>query len=93
MVSTAAQRSPKPLVWVRILPPVLHQNMLSVMERIRTYLQEVLKELQKVSWPTREQLIESTIVVTVAILLVSFLTFAADSVISLILENFYKFFS
>ncbi|MBL7976779.1 MAG: preprotein translocase subunit SecE [Bacteroidetes Order II. Incertae sedis bacterium] len=63
------------------------------MERIRTYLQEVLKELQKVSWPTREQLIESTIVVTVAILLVSFLTFAADSVISLILENFYKFFS
>ncbi|HCR48235.1 MAG TPA: preprotein translocase subunit SecE [Bacteroidetes bacterium] len=67
--------------------------MLSVMERIRTYLQEVLKELQKVSWPTREQLIESTIVVTVAILLVSFLTFAADSVISLILENFYKFFS
>ncbi|MBN8590010.1 MAG: preprotein translocase subunit SecE [Rhodothermia bacterium] len=63
------------------------------MERIRTYLQEVLKELQKVSWPTREQLVESTIVVTVAILLVSFLTFAADSVISLILENFYKFFS
>lgn len=59
------------------------------MERIKQYLQDVLKEMQKVSWPTRQQLIDSTIVVVVAVLLISVIIFAADTIISWGLQLIY----
>jgi len=44
---------------------------MSAMEQFREYLKDVRAELGKVSWPTREELRDSTIVVIVTVLLVA----------------------
>lgn len=59
------------------------------MDRIKAYLQDVVKELQKVSWPTQQQLIESTTIVVVATLLISVVVFLADTAISYVLKFVY----
>jgi preprotein translocase subunit SecE len=51
--------------------------------KISNYVQETKEELRKCSWPTREELIESTAVVMVAILLLGAFTVGADFIISL----------
>jgi preprotein translocase subunit SecE len=60
-----------------------------MLDRLKNYFQEVLKEMQKVSWPSRPQLVDSTIVVVVAVLLVSVVIFVADTVISWGLQLIY----
>ncbi len=49
-------------------------------EAIKSFFNEVSKEMKKVSWPTREQLRESTIVVAVTCILISVFVFAVDVV-------------
>jgi preprotein translocase subunit SecE len=44
---------------------------MSAMEQVREYLKDVRGELTKVSWPTREELRDSTVVVIVTVLLVA----------------------
>ena len=44
---------------------------MSAMEQVREYMKDVRSELTKVSWPTREELRDSTIVVIVTVLLVA----------------------
>ena len=44
---------------------------MSAMERVREYTKDVRAELTKVSWPTREELRDSTTVVIVTVLLVA----------------------
>jgi preprotein translocase subunit SecE len=44
---------------------------MSAMERFREYTKDVRAELGKVSWPTREELRDSTTVVIVTVLLVA----------------------
>jgi preprotein translocase subunit SecE len=41
------------------------------MQQVREYLKDVRSELTKVSWPTREELRDSTVVVIVTVLLVA----------------------
>ena len=41
----------------------------AVTEKIRTFILETLDEMRKSSWPTRDQLFESTILVIVALVL------------------------
>lgn len=53
--------------------------------KFRTFLSEVSKEMKKVSWPTKEQLRESTVVVIVATLLLTLFTFLVDKVMTLIM--------
>ena len=40
-----------------------------IAEKIRTFILETLDEMRKSSWPTRDQLFESTILVIVALIL------------------------
>jgi preprotein translocase subunit SecE len=54
--------------------------------KIRTFGQEVVREMQKVSWPTREQLRESTVVVVVTCLLVAAFTWLVDTAITAVLR-------
>jgi len=49
-----------------------------MLAQTKQFLTEVSKEMKKVSWPTREQLRESTIVVIIASLLITGLTFVID---------------
>lgn len=53
------------------------------------YLQEVAKEMRKVTWPTQKELISNTMVTIVATLVISLFIFGADRVISTVLEVIY----
>ena len=41
----------------------------AITEKIRTFILETIDELRKCSWPTRDQLFESTILVIAALIL------------------------
>ncbi|HXG38225.1 MAG TPA: preprotein translocase subunit SecE [Bacteroidota bacterium] len=51
-------------------------------EKILNFVRDVVKEMEKVTWPTREELMESTKVVVVVSLLISLFTWAVDLVVS-----------
>lgn len=51
------------------------------------FLREVRIELGKVAWPTRKELLQSTIVVLVAVAIAAVYTFAIDSVFSRTVET------
>ncbi|MCF7889211.1 MAG: preprotein translocase subunit SecE [Victivallales bacterium] len=48
------------------------------MTKTRQFISGTLDELQKCSWPTREELYESTIVVLIAIALIALFVFLVD---------------
>jgi len=50
-------------------------------ERIRTFFKEVQVEIRKVSWPTRRELRDSTIVVIATVLIVAAYVGAVDRVL------------
>lgn len=50
----------------------------TMIESIKSFFSDVSKEMKKVSWPTREQLKESTIVVAVTCMVVSLFVYAVD---------------
>lgn len=50
-------------------------------ERIRTFFKEVQVEIRKVSWPTRNELRDSTIVVIATVLIVAAYVGAVDRVL------------
>jgi preprotein translocase subunit SecE len=52
-----------------------------MIERIRTYFREVWLEMGKVTWPTREELKESTMVVIVASIIVTAFIFVVDRIL------------
>ena len=60
--------------------------MQNFLNKTRQFLSGTMEELHKCSWPTREELYESTIVVIVAIILMAlfvfFVDFASQKVIS-----------
>lgn len=57
---------------------------------IREYLQNVIAEMEKVNWPSRDELISSTLITIVATLIISGFIFLADQVIQRILEFLYQ---
>ena len=56
---------------------------------IAGYLEEVNKEMRKVSWPSRSELISNTIITLVATLIISLFIFGADRIISTVLKTIY----
>ncbi len=58
--------------------------------KVRAYLQEVLREMQKVSWPSRQELINNTILTLVASAVLALFIFLADRVIATVLEFIYS---
>ncbi|MBL7976628.1 MAG: preprotein translocase subunit SecE [Candidatus Kapabacteria bacterium] len=56
---------------------------------IKGFFNEVSKEMKKVSWPTREQLRESTAVVAVTCVLISLFVWLIDLSMTLIMKNIY----
>jgi preprotein translocase subunit SecE len=59
------------------------------MNKIQAYIQDVGKEMRKVSWPSRSELISNTVITIVATVIISAFIFGADRVISLVLEVIY----
>ncbi len=58
----------------------------SAIQRLGTYLGEVGVEFKKVSWPDRQELVDSTLVVITFIILLAVLVFMCDKVIEYVLQ-------
>lgn len=52
------------------------------MEKIKKFLKEVVAEMRKVTWPTRDELVGSTIVVIVVSLIVAIFIGIVDRILS-----------
>ena len=88
--ATVAYGSPKPLIWVRILVPVL---LITIMSKVSNYVRDSYKELtEKVTWPNWEQLQQSTMIVLVATLLITALVWVMDLISAGSLNFIYKLF-
>ena len=59
------------------------------MNKLGSYLEEVGKEMQKVSWPTRPELISNTLVTIAATAVVSLFIYLTDHVIGIVLNVIY----
>jgi len=51
-------------------------------DKILNYFNDISKEMEKVTWPTRDELYESTKVVIVVTLLISLFTWGVDTALS-----------
>ena len=60
------------------------------MNKVTQYVNDVQQELSKVSWPTREELIETTMVVMVICAICSVFVFGTDVILSKILGLVFK---
>ncbi len=56
---------------------------------IQEYLVDVRKEMGKVNWPSKQQLIDNTIVTLVGTVIASLIIWGADQLISRLLEFIY----
>jgi preprotein translocase subunit SecE len=57
-----------------------------MIERLKTYLAETRTELKKVTWPTRQELRESTRVVIVSTIIVTAFIGVVDQILSRIVK-------
>ena len=53
-----------------------------MLEKIKTYWAETLSELEKVAWPSREEVIGSTVVTVFVSLIVGFFIFGVDLILA-----------
>ncbi|HEX9250607.1 MAG: preprotein translocase subunit SecE [Ignavibacteriales bacterium] len=51
-------------------------------DKIIAFFQDVVKEMKKVTWPTKEELIESTKIVIVVCIVLSLFTYVIDMIIN-----------
>lgn len=51
-------------------------------DKIISFFQDVVKEMKKVTWPTKEELIESTKIVIVVCIILSLFTYVIDMIIN-----------
>lgn len=57
--------------------------------KIKEFVGEVAKEMKKVSWPTKEQLKESTTIVVATTVLFTLFVFAVDQLMGLIVKQIF----
>lgn len=55
-------------------------------EKLIAFFQDAVKEMEKVTWPTREELMESTRVVVIVCLLIAIFTWGVDFAVSKVLQ-------
>jgi preprotein translocase subunit SecE len=104
--ATVAYGSPKPLIWVRILVPVLNNvtgkkytasfkifKLIEFMSKLTAYIKDSYRELlEKVTWPTWDQLQQSTMIVLGATLVITLMVGLMDALSSNTLKLIYSFF-
>ena len=60
-----------------------------LLEKVKTFLNEVRVEMQKVTWPSRNEIMSYTVVVLVTVLILSVVIWAADNVLGRVLKLFF----
>jgi len=58
-------------------------------EKIINFVNDVVKEMKKVTWPTREELKESTSIVIVVCLILAAFTYIIDMTVTQILKGIF----
>ncbi|HEX9741054.1 MAG TPA: preprotein translocase subunit SecE [Ignavibacteriaceae bacterium] len=58
-------------------------------EKIIGFFEDVVKEMKKVTWPTKAELKESTTVVIVVCLVISAFTYVIDMIINQVLKGIF----
>lgn len=77
------------MLGVRIPPglPDIRKGM--VLEKVKKFLKEVNAELRKVTWPTKDELIGSTIVVVIVSLVVAIFIGIVDRVLTAVIRSIF----
>jgi preprotein translocase subunit SecE len=57
--------------------------------KIKKFVNEVVAEMKKVSWPSKEQLRESTVVVIVVTGIITAFTFVVDEIMTLVIKSIF----
>lgn len=87
----AEHRTPNPAVGGSSPSRPVRKKKDSMLKKLKTYVMNVIGEMKKVSWPTRSELVNSTIVVIVisaiAALLVGILDFIFATSLSMVLRS------
>lgn len=60
-----------------------------MIKKIQQFIEDVKIEMAKVSWPTRDELLKSTMIVVVVTILFTLFIFGSDIVISNLVKLFY----
>ena len=58
-------------------------------EKIVKFFEDVVKEMKKVTWPTKPELVESTKIVIVACIILAGFTYGIDMLISLVISGIF----
>ncbi len=56
-------------------------------QRIKNFYHDVRVEMKKVSWPTRQEVINTTLVVIIAVFFFGFFLFGTDIVLSYVIQG------
>jgi preprotein translocase subunit SecE len=56
-------------------------------DKIITFFNDVVKEMKKVTWPTKDELKDATGVVLVATLIIAVFIYAVDTIVNVTLRN------
>jgi len=59
---------------------------MALKEKIVNYFEDISREMKKVSWPSREELVESTKIVIIVSIILSVATWIVDSGITQVLK-------
>jgi len=59
-------------------------------QKLTTFLKETRAEMAKITWPTRVELRESTIVVTITVILITIFIGGVDWVFSELMKKFFS---
>ena len=69
------------------VPETTTTNEVGTVEKVTGFIKESKAELQKVTWPTRQELFMNTIVVLIAVVLVAVSIWIADTVFSILIRT------
>ena len=68
------------------VPETTSANETSTVGKVTGFIKESKAELQKVTWPTKQELFMNTIVVLIAVVLVAVSIWVADTVFSILIR-------
>ena len=68
------------------VPETTTTNEVGTVEKVTGFIKESKAELQKVTWPTRQELFMNTIVVLIAVVLVAVCIWVADTFFSVLIR-------
>jgi len=69
------------------VPETTSANETSTVGKVTGFIKESKAELQKVTWPTKQELFMNTIVVLIAVVLVAVSIWIADTVFSILIRT------